>query len=230
MLKDANDIEKFDLMIQKYIESYRQLSFPFISLGSVYKSLEKWDEKDRLFSMLVDIKINLVLIYLDMCAITGIWNMWFAKGKLEGGSVLECPLRFRYKMDIHNHMSSMVFRYRAIWDKIMNFTVLYYLPDKFPAFDKAKSRKRSFRRIMVAYNEEIYNICFKDLLDEIDKFDSEYRTSEAHGAGSLRKYTFEMQYPNKDPNLEMIGYWNYLNGYISRLEKVLKSNADVGPV
>jgi hypothetical protein len=53
----------------------------------------------------------------------------------------------------------------------------------------------------------------------ITRFDNTFRTSEAHGTGRLRKYSLSMESMVDNPQIELIGFWNAMNGFIAEIGK-----------
>lgn len=190
-LNSREEVVRFEYLLDSYVKSKAHNALQHISLTKAYDQLQGHENGGRLFSALLDIQINFVLLYLDIIAVGSTWNSQFSKGKLEGGSVLDSEAKFFGKMDIHRFNTSYILRYRAIWDKIMGLIVLEHAPSDYDAFSKSKSKKKTFKKILDKCDqvspEFIYGV--NDLLTN---FDHTFRTAEAHGTGSLRKYSFTM--------------------------------------
>jgi hypothetical protein len=126
-------------------------------------------------------------------------------------------------MDIHRFNTSFVLRYRALWDKVMGLLVLMDAPQYYDQFMKAGSRKKEFIKIAKAQKicEEVF---IDELVDLLTTFDNKFRTSEAHGAGVLRKYSFLMESMIDNPQGDLVNYWNRLNQFIANYGKVFRSN------
>lgn len=220
-LKDREEVEKFENFLSQYITQRAQFAPTHISLVNAYDMLQARDDGGRVFTALLDIHLNFMLLHCDLYSVGATWNRFFSKGKLEGGSVLDSQVRFYGKMDIHRFNTSYILRYRALWDKIMGFLVLLFSPNEYDGFCKSKSKKRSFRKIMHnALSEEFVS----SLENMLSKFDNEFRTPEAHGTGVLRKYSFTMESMHQNPQIELIGYWNMVNDFISQIGIIFKEN------
>lgn len=190
-----------------------------ISLIMAFDHLQDRVDGSRIFSALLDLYLNFLLTLLDLYQVGGIWNDRFSKGKLEGGTVLDSPDKFIGKMDVHRFLSSFVLRYRALWDKLMGLLVLIYFPEQYDKFASAKSKKRAFAKI-ISGEALPDQFAFNGIHDFLEKFDSTFRTAEAHGTGILRKYSFTMGSIADNPQSELIGYWNTLNKYITEVGRL----------
>ncbi len=222
-LKNRSEVEQFENLLTQYVAQKAQFSPSHISLVAAYDALQEQENGGKIFTALLDIQINFMLLYCDIHNVGVVWNNSFSKGKLEGGSVLDSPEKFMGKMDIHRFNSSFVLRYRALWDKLMGLMILLLAPDNYESFMKAKSRKKAFRKIISeapGFSKE----SFDSLLGTLTKFDDAFRTSEAHGTGILRKYSFTMEDMHKNPQIELIGYWNIVNEFISRVGAMFKKH------
>jgi hypothetical protein len=221
-LKDRCEVEQFENLLTQYVSQKAQFSPSHISLVAAYDSFRQREDGGKIFAALLDIQINYMLLYCDIHSVGSVWNNNFSKGKLEGGSVLDSQAKFIGKMDVHRFNSSFVLRYRALWDKLMGFMVLLLAPNSYESFIKSKSRKKIFRKII----SDVQGVSegFIDNLEEtLTKFDNAFRTPEAHGTGALRKYSFTMENMLKNPQIELIMYWNIVNEYISKVGAMFKT-------
>jgi len=218
-LNSREEIVRFEELLDGYATAKAQFPLKHISLTSAYDHLLSRPDGGRIFSALLDIQINFFLLYLDSHSVGATWNGLFSKGKLEGGSVLDSPAKFFGKMDIHRFNTAYVLRYRAIWDKLMGLIVLIYASQDYDSFIHAKSKKRTFAKI--AEKHKFADAQFiANLNDLLTRFDNTFRTSEAHGTGVLRKYSFTMESMAENPQIELIGFWNAMNAFISIFGKV----------
>ncbi|WP_305838165.1 hypothetical protein [Photobacterium leiognathi] len=190
------------------------------NLLAAYDHLQPREDGGRVFTAYLDIVLNCYLIHIDLMKVGATWNDKFSKGKLEGGSVLDSQAKFFGKMDLHRNFTSYVFRYRAIWDKIMGLSVLLQVPDEYDSYHSSKSKKKAFRKraekMAVVPAGDIKD--FEGLLTEFDKT---FRTPEAHGTGSIWKYNFTMESLSDTALVELIGYWNFLLGEIKNLHELV---------
>lgn len=212
-LNSRDEVVQFEELLDSYVAANAQFALKHISLSKAYDQLQAREDGGRIFTALLDIQINFCLLYLDSNAVGATWNNLFSKGKLEGGSVLDLPEKFFGKMDIHRFNTAYVLRYRAIWDKLMGFIILFYAPQEYGSFSSAKSKKRTFAKLAGKHKfAEPELITY--LQDLLTRFDNTFRTSEAHGTGTLRKYSFTMESMSENPQIELIGFWNALNIFI----------------
>jgi hypothetical protein len=214
-LNSREEVIRFENLIDKYATVRAQFPLKHISLIGAYDRLQSRPDGGRIFSALLDIQINFLLLYLDSNDVGGTWNQLFSKGKLEGGSVLDSEAKFFGKMDIHRFNTAYVLRYRALWDKLMGLMILIYAPKEYDAFAGAKSKKRTFAKL--AEKHQFAEPQFLENLGELlTEFDNAFRTSEAHGTGVLRKYSFTMESLAENPQIELIRFWNAVNGFIAK--------------
>ena len=217
-LNTREDVIRFEDLLDKYARARAQFPLKHISLIGAYDRLQQRPDGGRIFAALLDIQLNFLLLYLDSNDVGGTWNQLFSKGKLEGGSVLDSEAKFFGKMDIHRFNTSYVLRYRALWDKLMGLMILIYAPNEYDSFAGAKSKKRTFAKLAVKHQ-----FAEQQFLENLNKlltdFDNTFRTSEAHGTGVLRKYSFTMESLDQNPQIELIRFWNAVNSFISKFGK-----------
>ena len=225
-LHDRAEVQRFEELLSQYVATRAQFYPNHISLVNAYDKLQQHAHGGRIFSALLDIQLNYMLLHCDSHAAGATWNRNFTPGKLEGGSVLDTPDKFFGKMDIHRFNTSFVLRYRALWDKIMGLLVLFLSPHDYERFIKSKSKKKSFKKIMDGVDEQAGQT-FADLEKILTKFDDSFRTSEAHGTGVLRKFSFIMDAQPTNPELELIGYWNIINAFISKLGSLIGGSKSI---
>ncbi len=214
-LESETEIKIFEEYLKKYEISISGKHLNHLSLMNMSELLENEDNAGRVFTAYLDIQLSFTHIFHDISNIIEIWNDNFSKGNLEGGSFLDSELHFNKKMDMHYQFTSFVLRYRAIWDKIMGFLLLVLTEDEYKAFDKAKSRKKAFKKSVEKANipEEFY----AEVLEKLENFDNKFRTGEAHGTGVLRKFVFDMCPINDNAQKELLEYWDFLNETISKI-------------
>ncbi len=222
-LGSRDEVVTFEVMLDSYSTQNFQMPLQHISLVEAYDFLQNRTDGGRVFAAVLDLRINLILVFSDITSMGAVWNKFFSKGKLEGGSVLDNAIKFNGKMDIHRFNTSFVLRYRALWDKVMGLLVLMDAPQYYDQFMKAGSRKKEFIKIAEAQKicEEVF---IEELVDLLTTFDNKFRTSEAHGTGVLRKYSFLMESMIDNPQGDLVNYWNRLNQFIANYGKVFRSN------
>ncbi len=215
-LKEVSDVQIFEKMLNNFIkeETYTPFNIPY-SLVDCFNNYSSHKNGIKIFTAIADISINFTLIYADVTKIGIVWNNNFSKGKLEGGTILDSQLKFDGKMKIHRYYTSFIFRYRAIWDKLMGLLILKSSENDYELFLKAKSKKKFFKNW--AKTNSIDEIYIDLLMTLLSNFDDKFRTAEAHGMGKLRKHTLSMQIMSENIQIEIIDYWNKLLKEIAKI-------------
>lgn len=220
-LESREEVERFEALLGEYCQARTQMALSHISLVKAWDQLHQREDGGRVFTALLDLYLTLHLIEFDMSSVGGTWNSLFSKGKLEGGSILDSQSKFFGKMDIHRFATSYVLRYRAIWDKLMGFFILYFAPKEYDSFCKSKSKKKAFRNIASAVSA-LPNEFVTAILDRIEEFDNNFRTAEAHGTGIVRKWALTMEGMEDNPFIELFGHWNVLNAVCHTVGKLFE--------
>lgn len=224
-LENRTDVIRFEELANAYMTKKVQLAVKPLSLTAAFDYCQKRQDGGKLFSAILDVFINFLLLYCDIQMVGAVWNANFSKGKLEGGTILDLESKFFGKMDVHRFNSSFVLRYRALWDKLMGLVIMIEAPGRYEKYFSARSRKTAFAKIAVKekiMSEEDAASMFS-LLNE---FDNEFRTAEAHGTGVLRKWTLSMASMDENPSFKLIGYWNVINRFMIDIGKVLHASSD----
>jgi hypothetical protein len=218
-LNNRDEVIRFESLADAYAQE--KISFPLkhISLVDAYDYCQTRDDGAKLFTALFDIYINFLMLYSDSMSGAKEWG----DSTLENGSILDSESKFFRKMEMHKFNTSFIFRYRALWDKLMGFTVLFFFPIQYEAFVKAKSRRSSFKKIFSS-NQFFPNEFIVHLDSHLDGFDNKLRTPEAHGTGALRKRSFAMCHLLESPIVEFGGHWNFILLYIVAIGKLFPSN------
>lgn len=225
MKLELEEVEKFEKYFQNYEESVVGKHLKHISLNELSRLLKEEENAGRVFTAYLDIKLSFSHVFRDIQNIRKTWNDNFSKGKLEGGSVLDSQQKFDKKMDMHYYFSSFVLRYRAIWDKVMGFILLIMVEDEeYKNFEKAKSRKKAFKKS--AETSGIPKEFYEEIFEKLTDFDNKFRTAEAHGTGSLRKFVFEMTSMADNSQEELLLYWNFLNETVDKVAKTILAQID----
>jgi len=222
-LKNREEVSKFEMVLQSYCSKYK-CELPHISLENAHDFLQHSEHGGRIFSALLDIKLNFIIVLQDMHEAGAIWNNNFSKDKIKEVSILDIKELFIAKMEIHRFNSNFILRYRAVWDKIMGLLILLLSPEKYDSFCKSKSKKKSFKKITLE-SKSLSEEFITNILKSLENFDNKFRTAEAHGTGSLRKWSFNMDEMSESPLLELLGYWNLLNDTIHTIGKLFISIA-----
>lgn len=208
------EAELFAVRTQEYQIAWRGHAVQHLPLANAYVYCISRSDGSQLFASLFDIYINNVLLYRDMLDGLGLWNGHFSNGRNSHVATLESTEMFIVKMDIHRHVSSFVFRYRAMWDKLMGAWLLLYLPEEYPAFSGARSKRRSFLKSVmkiVSFPPDT----IKAIRETLEAFDGEFRTPEVHGTGSLRKLSFASGASLNILPGKLVPYYNKLNDVLA---------------
>lgn len=209
VLGTRKDVESFEDRMQAYSTSTTLVAESHISLVNAWDLLAGRQDGYRVFSALLDVYLTVHFVFQDLLSVVAVWNNRFSPGKLEGGRILDSQEKFVGKMEIYRYTVAYILRYRAAWDKILGFFVLFWAPDSYDEFMKANSKKKAFKKFSTKLGISEYAVSM--LIEKIQTFDDMFRTSEAHGVSSIRKWTLSMETLNENPSTELIGYWNWLN-------------------
>ncbi len=124
-------------------------------------------------------------------------------------------------MDIYRYNSSYVFRYRALWDKIMGLLILVFVPNEYASFFGSKKKLKAFKKIAIKI-PEIDESFITQVSKSLDEFSEKFRTPEVHGTGSLRKWAFLVEDSPTNPEIELLYYSNFLNETMLKISKIFE--------
>ncbi|MDO6814015.1 hypothetical protein [Tenacibaculum soleae] len=220
-LNNKNEVKLFCERLDKFQENKVGYSLPYIDLNIAFKNLQDYEQGARLFTALLDLKINFVMLNIDFTNAGGAWNNFFSKGKLEDGSVLDSQIKFNGKAEMQYYNGNFIPKYRAIWDKIMGIMILMFKPESYEKYRKAKSRKKEFQKLALEI-QQIPNEFAENIIKGITDFDNNFRTPEVHGTGKIRKWSFTMYSLHETPLIELQKYWNWLLPILSETDRILK--------
>jgi hypothetical protein len=180
LLERYNSKENIGLTVQPSIHAFN-LEKAF------HKFIESSEPNHKIFYWIFDIKLSYYFLQLENYQIHALANeINSIRGDLEKPvSSLDVPGLFPAHMRFQKLYPAYTLRYRALWDKLMQLLVLFYKDEEL----KGKSKIKAFKKIA----PEIKAIPkdFSEGLGELlDAFNRKYRTSEAHGSGYFRKYSF----------------------------------------
>jgi hypothetical protein len=212
-LRNRQEVARFESLLKEYQRKQWKDPISHISLLDIYDALQGNPNGGRVFTAFLDLQISLVLLDRDLSFIATVLNREMEEERSPGDSVLSNAEFFCEKMDLHKANTAFILRYRATWDKVMGVTILLYAPDEYDRFYKARSRKRSFRKIAEKTGQIPLDLC-DEIEQVISDFDSKYRTAEAHGMGAMRKWSFVVQHEQDSPQSDMLWAWNSLNRVI----------------
>ncbi|MFN2454700.1 MAG: hypothetical protein ABR577_10825 [Pyrinomonadaceae bacterium] len=233
VLKDREEVVSFVTWLNKYEKAKLGLSPNHISLVNAYDKLQERKDGGRVFTALLDLQINYILLARDHTDMLAIMNTYFPtifkilddgsiKYKSEGSSVFDSEENFFGKMEVQRYSTTFVLKYRALFDKIMGFIILMFAPAEYETFFRARRKKNSFVKIVGKMPQVP-----QELVAQIEKlltgFDDTFRTPEAHGTGVLRKWVFLMDSHWTNPQGELMDYWNFLVNLIVNIGKLFRN-------
>jgi len=179
-----------------------------VSLLSISDAFKNYYESNRgIYFIAVDLKLCL-------------FNMFVTLREME---------RLRGRNDLievftfHNKWVQFIVIYRSFFDKFMNLVIKAAYPDSHKDFDQAKSKLRTFKKILIKQDVTILPI--SNIFMKIEKNDVEwmsdfitfindnYRTAEIHGSGSARKWVFKEENLNKTPYTKIKEFIEHLGTY-----------------
>ena len=221
-IRNKDDAARFDRVLRKHQEAVGAPPLNHLSLEAVHQALIHNGNGGQIFSFALEIQIQFAFLNCDLCRImdlVGEENL--EKVDPQYGHSDEF---FVHRVGVHQANSNFVFRYRAIWDKIMCISILLLVPDEFQRFMSARSRKRSFGKVlnrMGMSNSTLLRL----IEDSLTEFDQRYRTGEAHGSGTTRKWSYSADLGMGSPQADMHWAWNDLNGVIAELGNLFRQMA-----
>ena len=210
---------RFETLLERYQLERSSGSFQWVSLTSAYEFLQRFSDGGRVFALLLDLRFNVASLEQDLESMGLLVNSIIAKSGPAQGPLLDTPDSFFQRLDLLKINTSYIFRYRAILDKVMAILVLLTAsPRDFDSFMSAKSRRRSFKAI-AEKGGRLPQALVDHVVETVDAFDSRYRTAEAHGAGSVRRWAFMENLDLESPQVDMFRAWNSLHPLLTMLGK-----------
>lgn len=208
-IDSTEEARQFDEFLAEYQKSRQAPVIGHIPLENVFAILKHHPEKGRLFAYFIELQLQHALLNCDLSEISSLLDQKASGTEVDG---------FCHRVSLLRANSDFIFRYRAIWDKIMAIIILLRAPDQFQKFATADSRKKYFRKI-----EKETGLIPREFVDHVIEtttaFDNKYRTEEAHGSGSARKWS-SGQLPDDDesPQYDMFWAWNSLHEVMAKLK------------
>lgn len=230
--RDEREAKSFSLRTREEIVAFEERLYEFssrerlghtgqISLIDVYDVLASREDRQQIITALLDLVVSHCMLRLDVRDALSIWKEFFGEGGLASGSILDSAMAFSLRMHIHRFNSSFVFRYRALWDKLMGVYVLIFEPRSYDGFQRAKSKKRVFSKLSSRPGSQLSAFA-QGILDLLTTFDDNYRTPEAHHTGKIRKWTLIIEPYEESPQHELNMFWRYLDGALERLGDIFR--------
>jgi len=171
---------RLDQLLGEYCRRCGTPLLPHFSLETISKLVRNHPESGRIFDFCVEVQLQVAILQIDLARIG-------KSLRRPEATPLSDEDTFCHKMDVLRMNSDYIFRYRAIWDKVMSVIVLFVAPSEFEKFNKAGSRKVSFLKIAGA-SQALPSGFVDHILKTTEAFDKRFRTSEVHGSGSARRW------------------------------------------
>ena len=214
---DKHDVEVFDAMLETYHKTETGYSLSYIPLPKAYEVIFNQCNDTRIFPALVDIKLNFVILSCDSFGACCLWNELSSSNSVSNRNIV-IENKFIAQFKLHRLLSSYVLRYRAIWDKIMRLIILLFCPESLQRYDDSKSKKGGFKKIAIE-SGKISSEFANDIHELLERFDNYFRTPEAHGTGTIRKWSF-IEPMVDNPSFELMGYWNRLLDIMTKFNEI----------
>ncbi len=208
----AEEVAAFETQLDQYLEQRGVVPFHWVSLPDAWQFLLKHEAGSKAFALLMEVYLGAAALQQELKEIVEVLNEEI-RGDQEPDS------HFAARMHLHRVNSAYILRYRAVLDKIMSFIVLTAEPAEHKKFESAKSRKKRFLRIC-SESKRVSTTIGQYFGTLTTAFDSRYRTGEAHGGGSLRKWNFSDITSQGHPQEDMVWAWNSLHPLLTMIGKV----------
>lgn len=217
IFSNREEVIQFQKNLEKYIVSRNQTPICHYELVVAYDICKiRWNPK--IFSALVDLRINSSLVICDLADVNRIWHQLDIKNLGERSSERDGS-EFVVRMEIHHLLSGVTVRYRALWDKLFDFLLMFKLKgtrtekENNEIIQKAgiTEGKRKLKQVLRTTSMRPENIIC--IFQHLTRFDSLYRTPEAHSAGgSMSKWTLSDKKMDDTPFPEfLLDAWNLWN-------------------
>jgi len=236
-LSSREECERFDILLESHSKNIPLNCFPMtihLNLADVYsKFIEsgKYEENNFgriLFSWVFDIKLSYFFLELDNLEVAALHNKvnQYIEHLEHPATSLDIPAFFPAHMSFQKILTSYTLRYRAIWDKIMILLVMYYTKEtKKPL--KGDSKIKSFEKVASGISE-IPEDFIAGVSVLVRAFNELYRTSEAHGSGVFRNWTFvTLPRAQKSPTDLLMLFHGGLNYTIMRISRAILHDEDL---
>ena len=212
-IRTAKEAEKFDDHLDKFQERRNAPPISHISLKTVFLALQGIESRQRLFTYMLELKLQWALINCDLCKIIDLQCQASPQDPLHDVDT------FCNRTELLKANSDFIFRYRAMWDKVMAVIVLLFNGKEFQRFEKSKSKKKAFRKILADVKAVPKNTV-DYIMSTTEDFDSQYRTKESHGSGSTRKWSYDCDNTPFSNQGKMFWANNALNSIMLELGKM----------
>lgn len=223
---NAEELQQLDGLLQDYVESSVGVRLLGPTLKDTYTYSEGRPDQGRFVAAFLDLQLGSALLTCDFFGPHGIHQSLAGMRRGHCRSPLSSAAEFTTTLHWHHALSGFILRYRSLWDKIMGCLVLMYQPRSYEKFLKADSRKKKFRRLASEFQAGAIDIV--SIIDgQISRFDDIFRTPEAHGAGSIRKWTLSSEPAFETPQVDLVAYWNLFGETMERMAASIRSGAQM---
>ena len=80
-LNNTEEVELFTNRLDNYQKNKIGHALPYINLNVAFEKLQSYEEGGRLFTALLDLKLNFVMLNIDSTNAGATWNRFFFKRK-----------------------------------------------------------------------------------------------------------------------------------------------------
>jgi hypothetical protein len=218
-IKTKRDAKLFDKYLSEFQRRNEAPPLDFLSIESVFCFLQGQNNQGRLFTYMIDLQIQFALLNIDSC------KMDQLDRDIRDVENFSGPEIFCNRTALLKTNSDYIFRYRALWDKIMGCIVLIVEPSKFQKLFKSNSRKKDFKKI-VAGHPKFPDSLLDHIIETTTKFDNLYRTAEAHMNGSTRQWSYDYSESPFSDQANMKWAWNAMIPIIEQIGKFFKDGCE----
>ncbi len=227
-IKTQDDAASFEKLLDQYcIEHNNIIRWPLMKLGDAYSVLKRNGRDSRCFSAYLDLYLQNIALQKDVTIIVEEINREYQSGTDEGF--------FAERMNRYIAASNTAHRIRAMWDKLMGFTVLLHWSDRYDEFCKSNSRIKAYGKIAESWiithgislspDSEQWNSSWSEeickIKDCVEFISNNFRTAEAHYVGRLWKWAFAIQRDEDDPFVELIKAANDLGDHFRKISTII---------
>ncbi len=202
--QDADQVLEFEEALASYHQARCGAPpYKWMSLCDAWELHLCLKNGGRVFAALLDLRLAVSALEVELSELARDVNQEARREKDKE------PPDIESRLQLFRTNSSYILRMRSILDKIMAFVVLTAHPDKFEAFRRKRSRRRAFASLAGESPPGLQRLA-SYVSDFAMSLDERYRTSEAHGFGSVRLWVFGELDGSDGPQSEMFSAWNGL--------------------
>lgn len=183
LLRTRDDWQRFDERLTQIASANGNA----LALGAIWPKVIHLSDAGRILTATMDVKLAYVAAIKDSMEFMGAYNHSIVNTESTAEQVLSDPDVFAARYHMYRMVTGAVLRFRALWDKVMGLWVLLVAPEQYHKYLRADSRKGYFAEKIAP---TIMEHDFVRILQVIADIDNRYRTPEAHGHGTVRKFIF----------------------------------------